>query len=55
MECIYIDRTPISPLFIFKGESLSSNWIPGGMPKDWMYSYNSKGWTSNEHGLAWLQ
>ena len=42
----------ISLLFIFKEESLSNNWIPGGMSNDWMYSYNSKGRTSNEHGLA---
>src|SRR5579859_4274623 len=28
MECICADGTSISPLVIFKGESLSSSWVP---------------------------
>ena len=55
VECICMDGTSISPMIIFKGEKLLSNWIPGGLPKDWVFACNSKGWTSNEHGLAWLQ
>ena len=56
MECICADGTSISPLIIFKGESLSSSWVPSSVvPKDWLFSNNSKGWTSNDHGLNWLQ
>jgi len=56
MECICADGTSISPMIIFKGESLSTGWIPSGIvPKDWFITNNSKGWTSNDHGLSWLQ
>lgn len=50
-----MNGTSISPMIIFKGERLLSDWIPAGLPKDWALSCNKKGWTSNEHGLAWLQ
>jgi len=55
VECISMDGSSISPMIIFKGEKLLSNWIPGGLPKDWVFTCNLKGWTSNDHGLAWLQ
>ena len=55
MECVWMDGTSISPLIIFKGENLLTNWIPPDLSKDWIISHNLKGWTSNEHGLAWLQ
>jgi hypothetical protein len=55
VECISMDGSSISPMIIFKGEKLLSNWIPGGLPRDWVFTCNSRGWTSNEHGLAWLQ
>jgi len=55
VECICMDDTSISPMIIFKGENLLSNWIPSGLTKDWAITCNTKGWTSNEHGLAWLQ
>src|SRR5437763_9211219 len=50
-----MNGTSISSLIIFKGENLLTNWIPPDLLKDWIISHNSKGWTSNEHGLAWLQ
>src|SRR5205085_1197656 len=43
MECVSMDRTSISPLIIFKGENLLTNWIPPDLPKDWIISHNSKG------------
>ena len=56
MECICADGMSISPLIIFKGESLSSTWVPPGLvPKDWLFSNHTKGWTSNDHRLSWLQ
>lgn len=55
IECICMDGTSISPMILFKGETLLSNWVPPGIPDDWVITCNTKGWTSNEHGLAWLQ
>lgn len=55
VECISMDGSSISPMIMFKGEKLLSNWIPGGLPRDWVFTCNTRGWTSNEHGLAWLQ
>src|SRR5579859_7944103 len=55
IECICIDGTSMSSMIIFKGETLLSNWVPLGLPDDWITTCNTKGWTSNEHGLAWLQ
>jgi hypothetical protein len=55
MECICTDGTNISPMIIFKGESLSNHWIPQELPKNWMFAYNANGWTTNERGLNWLQ
>ena len=58
IECICADGSAISPLVIFKGENLSQTWIPGNIyedSNDWKITCNSKGWTSNEHGLKWLR
>jgi hypothetical protein len=49
VECICTDGTSIPPLIIFKGENLMSSWIPKEVDKDWYFSCNSKGWTSNIH------
>ena len=55
LKCISINGTSISTIIIFKGEKLLTNWVPPGLPKDWVMICNTKGWTSNEHGLAWLE
>jgi hypothetical protein len=55
VECICADGTALPPLIIFKAENLSHEWIPADTPKNWSFSCNSKGWTSNQHGLEWLQ
>jgi hypothetical protein len=55
MEYVCVDGSFIPPLIIFKGENLYRNWIPMDAPKDWHVSYNTKGWTSNMHGLEWLK
>ena len=57
IECICEDGSAVSPLMIFKGENLSTTWIPGCVyedSNDWKFTCNSKGWTSNKHGLEWL-
>jgi hypothetical protein len=54
IECICGDGTAISPLVIFKRDNLSTTWIPGNIyedSNDWKITCNSKGWTSNKHGL----
>ena len=57
IECISADGTFIPPLIIFKGENFSCQWIPTDMDHDrqWQFGYNTKGWTSNLHGMQWLR
>src|SRR5436190_20874227 len=55
VECICVDGTMISPLVIFKGETLSTAWVPASVAEDWRFSCNTKGWTSNLHGVEWLR
>src|SRR5947207_1398580 len=54
-ECVCTDGTSIPPLVIFKGENLMSSWIPKEVDKDWHFSCNSKGWTSNVHGGQYVE
>jgi hypothetical protein len=54
VECICADGTGIPPLVIFKAQKLSTQWIPASIHGSWRFNCNSKGWTSNEHGLDWL-
>jgi DDE superfamily endonuclease len=60
MECICADGSSIAPMIIFKGENISKSWIPveelkAVRAEGWHISCNTKGWTSNEHGLEWLK
>jgi len=55
IECICADGTSLPPLIIFKGENLSRQWIPASIHNDWRFGCNTKGWTSNVHGLQWLR
>jgi len=55
LECICTDGTAISPLVIFKGEKLSSEWIiPANPEEDWRFACSRKGWTNDDIGLEWL-
>ena len=54
VECICADSMYVPPLIIFRAENISSAWIPENVPHDWQFSCNSKGWTSNQHGIQWL-
>ena len=53
IECICADGTTIAPMVIFKGESLNARDVVEGA-EGWKFAFNSKGWTSNAHGLSWF-
>jgi hypothetical protein len=59
IECICQDGTALKPLIIFKGQHFLSNWTPSTREvpylSGWHFTHNTKGWTSNVHGLEWLQ
>jgi hypothetical protein len=55
VECICADGSSLSPMLIFKGEQLSQAWISINIPESWKFSCNTKGWTSNAHGMEWLR
>ena len=54
IECVCANGTDIAPLIILKGNNFVANWVPHDAPSRWKFSNNSKGWTSNEHGIVWL-
>ena len=54
VECICTDGKALPPLIIFKGTKLSTRWVNGNIPTEWRFACNTKGWTSNEHGIKWL-
>jgi hypothetical protein len=51
MECVCADGSEIPPLVIFKGENVCQTWLPKELPEGWHVSCNTKGWTSNIHGV----
>jgi hypothetical protein len=55
IECICADGTILPPLGIFKGKNILQSWIPNKVLNKWFFSANTKGWTSNLHGLEWLK
>jgi len=55
IECTCADQTMLKPLGIFKGHNILQSWIPDEVLNKWFFSANSKGWTSNLHGVEWLK
>jgi hypothetical protein len=55
IECICADGSHIEPLIIYKGETLSSDWISTDHSEIWHFTNNSKGWTSIDKGEEWLR
>ena len=50
-----VQSLQLNIMVIFKVENLSTQWILAHIHGNWQFNYNSKGWTSNEHGLDWLK
>jgi DDE superfamily endonuclease len=55
IECISATGEKIPPLIIFKGTNLLTTWLPQPLPPGWMFSCNESGWTSNYHGMGWIE
>lgn len=56
VECICADGSAIHPLVIFKGKTtVQKAWIPPEMEKDWSWACNTKGWTCDDIGEAWIK
>jgi len=55
VECICADGSSIPPLMIFTGETFVRQWVPMDFDSTWLFTNNTKGWTSHEHGLQWLK
>ena len=56
IECICGDGGVITPLVIFKGAKIASEWITNAeVPNGWSFSCSNKGWTSDIHGVEWLR
>lgn len=57
VECISATGVALTPLVIFKGESLQHQWFDHEMDflKDWNLTASTKGWTDNEIALKWLK
>jgi len=55
VECVCADYTTLDPFVIFKGQNVLQSWIPNQVLNQWYFSANTKGWTSNLHGLEWLK
>src|SRR5215475_3241156 len=55
LECICGDGSAISPLVIFKGESIQTSWIPAEMDGDWSWAFNTKGWTCDAISEDWIK
>jgi hypothetical protein len=55
IECISATGEKIPPLVIFKGKNLLTTWLPQPLPWGWLFSCNESGWTSNYHGMKWIE
>jgi hypothetical protein len=56
VECICGDGSSVAPLVVFKGQNGSTEWVQSPeIPGNWRFSASQNGWTSNMHGLKWLQ
>ncbi|KAK5995541.1 MFS-type transporter clz9 [Cladobotryum mycophilum] len=57
IECISATGRALSPLVVFKGQTVQQQWFPDEMSflANWQFAATSKGWTNNETAVAWLR
>lgn len=55
IECITTTGKALTPLVIFKGQSLQTTWFSDDDLPNWLFASSGKGWTSNLIGLQWLK
>ena len=57
IECISATGQALSPLVIFKGQTVQQQWFPDEMEflADWRFTATPKGWTNDSTALEWLQ
>jgi hypothetical protein len=55
IECISAAGERIPPMVIFQGANLLTTWLPQPLPAGWKFSCNESGWTSNYHGMKWIE
>ena len=55
ISCIGTQGYIIPPFVIFKGKQYNSAWFNKHLPSQWAFSMSDNGWTTNQHGLQWIQ
>ena len=55
IECVSATGRSLPPTILFKGKQHQTNWITDNTPNSWYFGTSPNGWTSNLHGLKWLE
>ena len=55
MRYVYVNKSSILLLIIFKEENLNYQWISINNSENWYYACNFKGWMNDDHAMKWLQ
>ena len=55
VEYICADGSALPPLIIFKADNISGAWISTDTAANWHWAASQEGWTTNRHGLEWLE
>ena len=45
----------LPPYVIFAAKYYQQAWYEGSLPGDWTIAVSDNGWTTNQHGLAWIK
>ena len=55
LEYVCGDRSALAPIIIYKGEWLSSSWIPMDLDATWYFACSTNSWTSNPVAAEWIK
>ena len=55
IECINPQGCALTPLVIFKGKHVQSQWFLPDQTPDWAYTSSNSAFTTNDIGLRWLR